>query len=120
MRDETLRWLKKAEGDLDTASFLLKGERPEAAAFHSQQAAEKGLKAVLIEREGRFPRIHDLVVLWQDVGAPSNLEEQCRALSQAYVESRYPDIEQPISLARAREFVSMAQEVLAWIRKEMS
>ena len=32
-------------------------------AFHAQQAAEKALKAVLIERAVRFPRTHDLEAL---------------------------------------------------------
>lgn len=54
-------WVEKAEGDLATAELCLQADRTlDAACFHSQQAAEKFLKAWLIAREMEFPFIHDL------------------------------------------------------------
>ena len=42
------RWLSKAESDLTAARRLLEAGGPyDAVCFHAQQAAEKGLKAVL-------------------------------------------------------------------------
>lgn len=47
-----LEWLQYAENDLDAARFLL-GMKPLPAGiicFHCQQAAEKGLKAYLLQK----------------------------------------------------------------------
>ena len=55
-------WLKKADDDIGLAEHLL-SERSvfaNAIAFHSQQAAEKYLKAFLVWREVEFPKTHDL------------------------------------------------------------
>ncbi len=55
-------WLVHAKSDLNLAR-LSKGRDdvlPEQVCFHSQQAAEKALKAVLLHRKIEFPFIHDI------------------------------------------------------------
>ena len=45
-RTEAERWIKTAEGDLETAVVLMKNNRYAHACFHSQQSGEKALKAL--------------------------------------------------------------------------
>lgn len=55
------QWLAKAESDLTAARRLLDVGGPfDAACFHAQQAAEKGLKAVLAGLDAPIPRTHNL------------------------------------------------------------
>jgi len=61
-RDLVRQWVEKAEQDLTAAEVLLKagvGLRP-VIAFHSQQAAEKLLKAILVRHQVYFAKTHDL------------------------------------------------------------
>ena len=45
-RQEAERWLKTAEGDLETAAILLESNKYAHSCFHSQQAGERAMKAV--------------------------------------------------------------------------
>jgi HEPN domain-containing protein len=66
--------------------------------FHAQQAAEKLLKAVLAERQIRYPYTHylsDLIALIKDVGLayPPELES-VDSLSSFAVDFRYLEFEE--------------------------
>ena len=53
--------LKKAESDLENAATCLAANRAlDTVCFHSQQAAEKTLKAYLTAHEIEYPFIHNL------------------------------------------------------------
>ncbi|MGH2625422.1 MAG: HEPN domain-containing protein, partial [Anaerolineales bacterium] len=119
-KEEAKRWLDQAENDLAMAALLLDRDHFGGASFHAQQAAEKGLKAVLLETQGRFPRIHDLKALGAEGKAPPELLGRLRALSAAYVAYRYPDVEQPVTGTEARGLVGLAEEVVAWARRRLS
>ena len=59
--DLALGWLAKAESDLSAARWMLDGEGPyDTACFHTQQAIEKALKALLAFHVQPIPRSHDL------------------------------------------------------------
>lgn len=61
-------WVAKAEGDFRTAGRELQVQDAanyDAVCFHSQQAIEKLLKALLISKGTVPPRTHDLVALDQ-------------------------------------------------------
>jgi len=92
MKKETIDWLKKANDDIKTADFNLKGRRLDAAAFYSQQASEKALKAIQIEKLGNFRKIHDLVALAQSVNATDEIKKSCSIISPFYTIIRYPDV----------------------------
>ena len=97
MRPETVEWVAKAAADLATAQReAAVGDMPnyDAVCFHSQQCAEKYLKAVMIETGMRVPRIHDLEALvnllsgsYPDLG---QVLRSARMLSAMAVEVRYP------------------------------
>lgn len=125
MRAETERWLRHAGEDLETARVTLAGARWAAASFHAQQAAEKALKALCIERTGReSPGTHDLVRLGQDVQLPKEWEGEVEALSRAYLVSRYPDEsasdDAPFGKDRSNEHLKMAERIVAWVEKQLS
>src|SRR5437660_6527361 len=61
-RDIVQQWIAKATEDMDAAVFLLtQGSRFRGAiGFHSQQAAEKYLKALLVRHQIDFAKTHDI------------------------------------------------------------
>jgi len=97
MKPETEEWVAKADADLDTAKrevAVVDAPNYDAVCFHSQQCAEKYLKAVMVEDGLRVPRIHDLEALLNSL-APQHPELQkvihlARILSAMAVEVRYP------------------------------
>lgn len=96
------QWLKKAGQDLQAAASLLACEPPLPfpSCFHSQQAAEKYLKALLTARQVEFPKTHSIRELLNLVRtfAPSLADElgDSAALTVYGVEARYPgDMPEP-------------------------
>ena len=66
MNPLTLEWILKADGDFSTAGRELRVRRTpnyDASCFHSQQAAEKYLKAYLQEHGFSIPKTHILLDL---------------------------------------------------------
>lgn len=119
MKKETIKWIEKAGSDLDTARYNLRGKRMDAAVFYSQQAAEKGLKAVQIEKVGKFDKIHDLVRLAKSVDADKRIVELCDKINPAYFVSRYPDMEEMYDKGDVDEILKACEEVLGWIKKRL-
>ena len=63
MNDKVQEWIAKADGDLVTAERELRARKLpnyDASCFHSQQCAEKYLKAIMVQNGIRFRKIHDL------------------------------------------------------------
>ena len=66
MNPITVEWVQKAEGDLATAGREIRARKfPnfDASCFHSQQTAEKYLKAFLHEHGSPIPYTHSLIEL---------------------------------------------------------
>lgn len=80
MKEETANWFGIALSDLEVAREMFRLKRYEYAAFWCQQAVEKALKAIQVEKENKFDKTHDLVLLSQKVGAPQNTVEICKKL----------------------------------------
>ena len=113
------QWLRKAVGDLRVARHLLGGDADFAfgAAFHSQQAAEKSLKAALVWHQVDFPKTHDigrLVELLRSVDARMAIPiAQAIDLTSYGVEVRYPaDLPEP-TLEEARVALVLAEDIHA-------
>lgn len=67
---ETLEWVGIAEGDFQTATreaMVTGAPNLHAVCYHSQQSAEKYLKAFLTEQSIYFPKTHDLETLLASV-----------------------------------------------------
>jgi HEPN domain-containing protein len=66
MKPAVAEWISKAEGDFATAGRELRARKSpnyDAVCFHSQQCAEKYLKAVLQGSDKHIPKIHFLLEL---------------------------------------------------------
>ena len=68
MNEIVREWIKKAEGDYNTALReyrVRKHPNYDAAGFHAQQSIEKYLKATLQMYNIPFGKIHDMLVLME-------------------------------------------------------
>lgn len=97
MKTITREWIDKAEGDFATAQReLIAHPDPnyDAVCFHSQQCAEKFLKARLQEADIAFIKTHDLSVLLDLVISIHPtweiLRSELHPLTVYAVEYRYP------------------------------
>lgn len=93
--NRTEDWLLAASLDLRAARGSLKEDAPNIACFLSHQAVEKVLKAYLLQRDLKVPKIHSLVELL-DMAALNavglkTFGDQIIFLNQFYVPTRYPD-----------------------------
>ena len=96
-RADVVAWVEKAEQDFEGAVYLA-GKRsksvPDLVCFHSQQAAEKYLKACLTLQHLPFPKTHDLVKLKNILsGKVSEIEliaDLLVFLNEFSVQYRYP------------------------------
>jgi HEPN domain-containing protein len=92
-KPDTLAWLLKAAEDEQALKVLRDNGGPwSAAAYHAQQAAEKFVKAALVEIGVAPPRSHDIEFLVQLAGVQSSTEALASAISlSAFASlSRYP------------------------------
>jgi HEPN domain-containing protein len=94
--DEAREWAEYAEEDLIMAKSALRRSRPLTigSCFHSQQCAEKYLKAILVSQSIEFPKTHDLLILntlCTNAGIFTGFtKDDLGRLSGYAVRSRYP------------------------------
>jgi len=121
MKGSTKGWVFFAENDMKLADFSLSDERLTGqVAFHSQQAIEKYFKAYLVENEVSFPKIHDLIKLYDFIKDVKDLEideDMLLKINKIYSESRYPsnigilpDGQIP-SVEQAKEIFNFAKKI---------
>jgi len=115
-RADVLAWVEKAEQDFEGAVFLAAKRSksiPDLVCFHSQQAAEKYLKAYLILQHLPFPKTHDLVKLKNLLmGKAPEIEliaDLLVFLNEFSVQYRYPG--EKSSSAYAKRALKAATEV---------
>ncbi|MEM2514311.1 MAG: HEPN domain-containing protein [Candidatus Bathyarchaeia archaeon] len=128
MRREAFLWLIQAERDLKKAVNDLRTEDWDSAAFWSQQAAEKSLKALLIDG-GKVYRGHDLLemahVIRDNLGIDVEvIMDDLRELTIHYTISRYPNAANAVpselyTKDRAEELVTRARRVLEWVKRNL-
>lgn len=122
-------WVFLANEDLKIARVLLDEKIYHAVCFHSQQAAEKVIKAYHLKTLGRIRRIHNLVGLL-DIDKKIKKEfleiiEPIEFLDQFYAPVRYPDA-LPGSLPEglpgkkeAEKALRCAQEIVDFVKKKI-
>jgi len=89
---QTKEWLKAAYADLRSMFYIINDDfLTHIVAFHSQQAIEKTLKAIIIDNEERIPRVHKLQNLINRVELDFTFnDETIEILDELYIDSRYP------------------------------
>lgn len=122
MREEVKRWFQKAQSDLEKARDNFNIKNYDLASFLSQQAVEKALKALQLEKEKKFDKTHDLLFLAKRLNIPKELVAKCDKLNPVYVETRYPDANgkfETYSQEESQEDLNTAEEVLSWIKNSL-
>jgi HEPN domain-containing protein len=126
VKRELLRqWLAKAEEDFSLAGFLVSQKTPyvNAVGFHAQQAAEKYLKAFLVNYQIEFPKTHDLGELLDLVASvDSSLAASLRdatMLNPYGVDIRYPAEFPDMTPEEAEKALGLAGKVRAAIQKSL-
>lgn len=126
MTDVTGRWAEQAQYDYDTACAMLESKRFLYVLFCCQQAIEKMLKAVIIQKTGQFPpRIHDLIRLAELAEVEINNERDLflQELITFYIQSRYPEELKALSRVNAQfasEMLAGTRETLQWLKSMIS
>ena len=115
--DMTNEWLMFANNDLISARHLFEDLYPKQtyiAAYHSQQCAEKALKAFLVLNDIDPPKTHDLeqlVDLCKNIDAAfSEVEMDCKKINPYGTTSRYPK-EILVDDIIAKNLIERAQKV---------
>jgi HEPN domain-containing protein len=122
---ETKSWLEKAAKDLRGASIDRNAEPPflEDVLFHSQQLAEKSLKAFLCWHDRPFRKIHNLVELGEACAKLDNTLEpllrKAAVLTEYAWKFRYPGDVEEIDIQEADEAFHLAGKVFAEIKKRL-
>ncbi|NDJ18347.1 HEPN domain-containing protein [Myxacorys almedinensis] len=113
-------WLRYAKSDLVIAQSarLLPEVLFDSFCFHAQQAAEKSMKAVLVQAGIRFPFTHNLETLtnliktagidWDETLNPV-IELSIYALA-----GRYPSVSEAITEEEYDQAVALAEQVFTW------
>jgi HEPN domain-containing protein len=118
-------WLIKARSDLKMA---LAGEKdPETldgAVYHTQQCAEKALKAFLVFKKQPIRKIHDLGILLESCVNLSEdffvLKELTRELNPYATYFRYPDDEMMPAPEDVSTAILAAREILRFVETKIA
>ena len=115
--DDAREWLGRAQSNLAQARNRTPDAYLEDLCFNAQQAAEKALKAVMIQQDIEFPYIHDiyaLLAMLRDTGEtiPKDVDA-AGSLSKYAVTTRSPGYR----LATTQEYqeaLEIAEAVVHW------
>jgi HEPN domain-containing protein len=125
VRDLVAEWLRRARADLAVAS-MVEDDRisSEILVFHAQQAAEKALKALLVQRQSEFPHTHVIGLLLNlcQAAGYEGIEDIAEAttLTRYAVAARYPEAEEMISRQEAEAAAALAAKVLDWVEARLN
>lgn len=96
MKDLTKEWVARALEHKESAVYLATNGLFNDSCFHSQQTAELLLKAVLMEKNFKISKTHDLALLLSDIRnlgiVVPNVDTYCEVLRDYAIKSRYPGI----------------------------
>jgi HEPN domain-containing protein len=114
-------WLVKAEHDLASARRLSEGDKPilDTAIYHTQQCAEKALKAYLSFRKQPIEKTHDvelLVELCAVIDESFNsLLNDAKVLMPYDTAFRYPDFDMDPDKDDVADAIEKAANILQFI-----
>ncbi|MBI4646653.1 MAG: HEPN domain-containing protein [Bacteroidia bacterium] len=120
--NEIEKWLISSVGDLTLAKKgkISKKIPYEPLCFHAQQAAEKGLKAILIFKNKEFEKTHSIARLLELINEtgldiPPAMKETI-SLTRFATRMRYPTNEIPVTQKEYKEVIKLAEKVLKWTK----
>ncbi len=115
-------WLDISCYDMDTAEAMQRSGRYLYAVFMCQQAIEKLLKTLHIQKLGtESPFSHNLVYLQSllDISPDKSYLESMAELTAYYLEGRYPTYKQKLSSLitqeKAEDILKKTKEIFQWL-----
>jgi HEPN domain-containing protein len=129
MNNKSKNWLEEAEWDLENAEILLKNKRYNTVVFHSQQAAEKALKALLYFNNinGWGHSIFTLLEKYKELKKLDldDLSRYALNLDKHYITTRYPDAlpdlapHNAYNNQEAELAIEQADKLIQFVKKEI-
>jgi len=116
-------WLKRARSSLELAkSFGNAMVYYEDLCFQAQQAAEKGLKGLLIYYGVEPERTHSLFVLLRELEKYTELDDEIKEvlkLNNYAIQTRYPGEYVEIEKEEYEQSIDIAEKCLKWIEEKI-
>ena len=126
MKKETKLWLDHAKEDLKNLEVMWTAHRYGPTAFYCQQAVEKIIKAIIVEKKNQAPRkSHDLLRLLEDSGLlddfPKEWVPELKEMSRHYFRVRYPGLSKKFYSRReaVKKMLTIAKEIYSWFLKKL-
>ena len=121
--DHPLEWIRLAKDNLDTARLGTALVSLEILCFHAQQAVEKALKAVLVDRSTDFPYTHDieeLLATLEESGVPCPVASpEANRLTRYAVLTRYPGLAEAVTVEEYQSALLLAERILEWANDQI-
>lgn len=126
MNQEARQWFDFAKEDYGVAEHLFQTYYPrplEIICYHCQQAAEKAIKAIIMESgaQGGLPKLHDLSFLLNQIKNIVDIDDKyydyADALTPYGVSIRYPN-ELFLEEHHAKDALFMAKEIIDWVESK--
>ena len=120
-RKEGMAFWSQARADLAAAITLLDAGVYYASVFFSQQAAEKALKAAIVDHQRRSPKGHNLVQMANTMNAPVEIMNAAAELNPEFMATRNPESvdgvpAQLYDKTSARLHLRCAQDIVEWAK----
>lgn len=119
-------WLDIAEYDMETAQSMHKNGRYLYAVFMCQQATEKMLKALHMQKyNNEAPFTHNLVYLLSllNLKLSEDYNTTAATLTTYYIEGRYPSYKNKLSTLvdcdRSNVLVKKTEDLFAWLKSQL-
>ena len=116
-------WLKRARSSLELAKFSdNEFVCYEDLCYQAQQAAEKGLKGLLIYYSVEPERTHNLSILLQELERYTELNDNIQDVLRLYnfaVQTRYPGDYIAIEKEEYEQAIIIAEKCLLWIEEKI-
>ena len=119
-------WILKAGEDLEAAKRLIDGKEPltEPAIYHTQQCAEKALKAFLAFHDREIEKIHDLKILLDACAkfdpAFEDLKNEANFVNPFGIMFRYPGAEMSPDIETVKEAIVAAEKIYNFVSEKFS
>lgn len=118
-------WLRQADYDMETAEYMLAGDRNFYAVFMAHLAVEKAVKGLYQLKLGQTPpKTHNVVFLLQQVHLrPGDDKDAVLVrLNEAQILARYQEnleqTQKAYTKQGVRELLDGVKELLTWLRNQ--
>lgn len=128
MKDAIKEWIRQADDELKTAQYLFDGGFYKDTCFHSQQAIEKALKALLLSKGWELEKTHSierLSALLGEYKVNIDISDEDIIFIDSIYRGRYPAEVGLLPLGEptksdAQRAVSIAEQVIKKVKAKLS